>query len=116
MTDAFHDHFSSVARSYAEVHPSSPPALFDWLASLCATRDCVWDGATGSGQAAVDLARYFRQVIATDASAKQLAEAPARPNIDYRVAQAETSGLASASVDLITVAQTLHSGLSLPAD
>ncbi len=73
MTDAFHDHFSSVARSYAEGRPSYPPALFDWLASLCATRDCVWDGATGSGQAAVDLARYFRQVIATDASAKQLA-------------------------------------------
>ena len=47
-------------------------------------------------------------MIATDASEAQLAHATPRPNIEYRVARAEQSGLADASVDLVTVAQALH--------
>ena len=70
--------------------------------------DLVWDCGTGNGQAAASLARHFKDVIATDGSAKQLAEAPALPNVEYRVATAETSGLLSHSCDLITVAQALH--------
>jgi len=53
-------------------------------------------------------------VTATDASAAQLAQAPAHPAVTYRVAVAEASGLPEASVDLATVAQALH-WLSLPA-
>src|SRR5690606_372639 len=48
------------------------------------------------------------RVVATDASAKQIEAAEAHPRIEYRVAPAEQSGLESASVDLITVAQALH--------
>lgn len=47
-------------------------------------------------------------MIATDASRDQLALAPALPNVEYRVATAESSGLAPASADLVTVAQALH--------
>ena len=47
-------------------------------------------------------------MIATDPSAEQIAQAPAHPRISWRVAPAETSGLATASVDVVTVAQALH--------
>lgn len=68
----------------------------------------AWDCGTGNGQAARDLARYFDRVIATDASTAQLAKAVAVPKVEYRVAQAESSGLEDSSVDLTTVAQALH--------
>jgi ubiquinone/menaquinone biosynthesis C-methylase UbiE len=68
----------------------------------------VWDCATGSGQAAVELANVFEQVIATDASGKQVANAEQHPRVEYRIATAEESGLESNTADLITVAQALH--------
>jgi SAM-dependent methyltransferase len=68
----------------------------------------AWDCATGNGQAARDLARYFATVIATDASGEQIAHALPASNIAYRVAPAEASGLADRSVDVVTVAQALH--------
>src|SRR4029077_18883117 len=67
-----------------------------------------WDCATGSGQAAIGLAEHFEQVVATDASAAQLAAALAHPRVSYSRAAADASGLASRSVDLVTVAQALH--------
>ena len=105
---AFSDHFSGVASEYAEFRPRYPDALFDWLAALAAHRDLAWDCATGSGQAAVALASRFDRVIATDASAGQIASATPHPRVEYRVAPAEASGLPPASVDLLTVAQALH--------
>jgi ubiquinone/menaquinone biosynthesis C-methylase UbiE len=68
----------------------------------------VWDCACGSGQASLDLAESFAQVVATDLSAAQLREAQAHPRIEYRVALAEESQLPAASQDLVTVAQALH--------
>src|SRR6185295_10934176 len=44
----------------------------------------------------------------TDASEAQLINAAEMPNIEYRVAAAESSGLAERSVDVVTVAQALH--------
>jgi SAM-dependent methyltransferase len=71
-------------------------------------RACAWDCATGNGQAAAGLARYFERVIATDASAQQIAQAPPIPKVEYRVGGAEQSGLPDRSVDLVTVAQAFH--------
>ena len=105
---AFKDHFSSASDQYAAYRPDYPAALFAWLASQCAERSTAWDCATGSGQAALGLARHFHQVIATDASTEQVRHAMAHPAIDYRVAPAEASGLADHSIDLITVAQAAH--------
>jgi len=75
---------------------------------LCDEQILAWDCATGNGQAAISTARHFEKVIATDASAEQIASATQHTNVSFRVAPAETSGLANASVDLITVAQALH--------
>jgi SAM-dependent methyltransferase len=104
----FPDHFSGHSTDYASFRPGYPDALFAWLASIAPTTTLVWDCATGSGQAAIGLARHFEQVIATDASAQQIAKAAHAPNVAYRVASAEACGLDDAAVDLVTVAQAVH--------
>jgi len=82
--------------------------LFNYLAAQCTGHELAWDCATGNGQAAISLARHFKKVIATDASARQLASASRHAKIDFRVARAELSGLDAGSINLITVAQALH--------
>lgn len=104
----FQDHFSSGSSGYAAFRPRYPEALFRWIADQSPARDLAWDCATGNGQAAVGLAPLFRRVIATDASDAQLAQAESRPNLEYRQASAEVSGLSDRSVDAVTVAQALH--------
>lgn len=104
----FRDHFSAAAASYAAFRPDYPRALFETLAELAPARDIAWDCATGSGQAALGLARCFDRVIATDASAAQIANAMPHPRVSYAVAAAEASGLPDESMPLITVAQALH--------
>jgi ubiquinone/menaquinone biosynthesis C-methylase UbiE len=104
----FHDHFSNVAGRYADFRPHYPSALFDFLSTLVPCDSPVWDCAAGSGQATNDLAARFKKVIATDASAEQIASAPRYSNVEYRVALADKSGLGDESVGLITVAQALH--------
>ena len=76
--------------------------------SVVPRRRLAWDCATGNGQAARDLGRYFDHVIATDGSPDQIANAVPSANVEYRVASAESSGLAAQSIDLVTVAQALH--------
>jgi ubiquinone/menaquinone biosynthesis C-methylase UbiE len=102
------DQFSTIAGAYASYRPGYPDQLFAYLTSLCPRHELAWDCATGTGQAALPLARSFRRVVATDVSGTMLAKAPAHPNIEYRTASAEVSGLESGSVDLVTVAQALH--------
>jgi len=109
VTDSgFKDHFSRQAAEYAKFRPRYPQELFRWLGSVAPSTELAWDCATGSGQAAVELAEVFERIIATDASEKQIANAERHQQVEYRVATAEKSGLASNSVDLITVAQALH--------
>ena len=104
----FKDHFSEKAAAYTRYRPTYPPALFAWLAGLTARHDLAWDCGCGNGQAAIGLAPYFRQVIGTDPSRQQIENAVAHERIRYAVASAEESGLDSASVDLVVVAQALH--------
>jgi SAM-dependent methyltransferase len=108
LTAGFKDHFSGHALSYAAYRPHYPSSLFEYLAGLCSGHDLAWDCATGNGQAARKIAPFFRQVIATDASEQQIANAAACKNVEFRIAPAEKSGLASESANLVTVAQALH--------
>lgn len=105
---SFKDHFSETAAGYARFRPRYPETLFDYLAGTAPRRARAWDCATGSGQAAIGLAKHFERVIATDASAGQIAHALPNRRVDYRVAPAEKSGLEPGSIDLVTVAQALH--------
>jgi ubiquinone/menaquinone biosynthesis C-methylase UbiE len=104
----FKDHFSRLAAQYAQFRPRYPGALFDFLLKTSPARKRAWDCACGSGQATLDLAERYESVIATDASAQQIAAATAHPRVTYAVAHAEESGLETNSVDLVTVAQSLH--------
>src|SRR5262252_3616974 len=104
----FHDHFSAFASRYADFRPRYPAAIFDYLTTIVPRKSLVWDCACGNGQATVDLAERFDRVIATDASKEQIASATPHPNIEYRVAPAECSGLAAGSIGLVTVAQAIH--------
>ncbi|MDF1796440.1 MAG: class I SAM-dependent methyltransferase [Coxiellaceae bacterium] len=105
---AFKDMFSGHADDYKRFRPTYPEALFSYLAGLAPNKTAVWDCGTGNGQGAQGLAQCFDQVIATDASAKQIEQAEAAANISYRVATAEGSGLDDGSVSLVTVFQALH--------
>ena len=104
----FQDHFSRDSAGYARYRPRYPEALFEWVAAQAPSRQLAWDCATGNGQAAIGLAPRFARVVATDASASQLRQAMARPNVEYRQAGADASGLAASSVDVVTCAQAAH--------
>ncbi len=49
---SFKDHFSGHADRYGAYRPTYPAVLFEYLSSLCPSRDLAWDCATGNGQAA----------------------------------------------------------------
>ena len=78
------------------------------LAALAPTRDLAWDAGCGSGQLSTLLAERFARVIATDASPQQIARARPHQGVEYRVAPAETSGLAAGTVDMCVAAQAAH--------
>ncbi len=110
----FKDHFSGHAAGYARARPTYPAALFGYLASLPAHAGTVWECGAGSGQASAALAGLFRAVIATDASASQVAKGRAAPHLLFAAAAAERAPLRDGSVDLVAVAQALH-WFDLPA-
>lgn len=105
---SFHDHFSTQADRYTQFRPHYGPELFQYLAGLVSRREFAWDCGTGSGQAAVALAEFFTEVVATDPSARQIEHAQPHNRVRYLVASAEHTPLASDSIDLITVAQAVH--------
>ena len=90
-------------RTGPTIRPNSglPPAS-------AAGRGLALDCGCGTGQLSLLLADEFDRVIATDASAQQIAAATPHPRIDYRVAPAEASGLDAGTVDLIVAAQAAH--------
>jgi len=104
----FKDLFSERAAQYTRFRPDYPAELIEFVASLAARRELAWDCGTGNGQAAYALGAHFDKVIATDASAQQIAHARQHPHVEYRVARAEDSGLPDGCADLVTVAQALH--------
>lgn len=104
----FKDHFSGNSAEYARARPDYPDALHDWLAGAAPRQGLAWDCGCGAGQAALGLAERFERVIATDASADQIEAATPHPRVAYAVAPAEATAIASASVDLIVIAQALH--------
>lgn len=108
MHPGFKDYFSADAASYAAFRPRYPESLFTWLAEKAGGTALAWDAGTGSGQAALALAAHFDRVVATDASATQIANAGRHPRVEYHVAMESNSGLPAGAVDCATVAQALH--------
>ena len=81
MSGRFDDHFSTLAPRYIRHRPQYPEDLFAHLASVVPGRQRAWDVGTGGGQAAARLAKYFDEVIATDASEQQISHAEPHPGM-----------------------------------
>ena len=96
--------------SYAKFKPEYPAAPYQNILQHAAlpAQDLAVDIATGSGQAAKDLSKYFRHVIALDASPDQLKHAAKLANASLQQGAAENSGLEDGVADLAAVAQALH--------
>lgn len=104
---AFADHFSAHAAEYAAYRPHYPQALFHWLAEISPGTQLAWDAGTGNGQVAHGLVTRFARVVATDASAEQVANASPHARITYKVTSYD-SGIAHGAAQLVTVGQALH--------
>lgn len=109
----FADHFSRLAARYAAYRPRYPEGLFDGIAAASTGLDRVWDCATGTGQAAVPLAKRFGVVLATDASPQQLRSAARDVRVRYAAGLAEAAPVRTGWAGVVTVAQALH-WLDLP--
>jgi SAM-dependent methyltransferase len=105
---AFHDHFSAVARQYAQARPEYPPELFAWIDSIVLVHGLAWEPGCGSGQATRDLAPLFDRVHATDPSAAQIAQAKGPSNVSFNVEPGERTTLGDGTADAVFVAQALH--------
>jgi SAM-dependent methyltransferase len=104
----FEDHFSGHADAYVQHRPRYPQALFTWLGSVIRDRALAWDAGTGNGQVAISLTEHVERVVATDASADQLAHATAHARVEYRHEPSDRVSLAAGSVDLITAGAAAH--------
>jgi ubiquinone/menaquinone biosynthesis C-methylase UbiE len=104
----FKDHFSGAATGYAAHRPVYPRAVAEALAERSPGRALAWDVGCGSGQLSAVLGEVFDQVVATDASAAQIAAATPHHRVKYAVAPAEHSGLPDGSVDCAVAAQAAH--------
>jgi SAM-dependent methyltransferase len=102
------DLFSNHAGSYAKYRPGYPQVLFDYILSFVHSKDYAWDCATGNGQAAIHLTKYFPKIAATDISEKQISSAKPGPGIEYTICPAEKTPFPDNQFDLITVAQAYH--------
>jgi ubiquinone/menaquinone biosynthesis C-methylase UbiE len=102
------DLFSTQSKTYAAFRPHYPQLLFDYLFSLVKNFDHAWDCGTGNGQVAVQLAKRFAKVEASDISASQIEHATRDERVNYVQCRAEATPFADASFDLITVATAIH--------
>jgi Methyltransferase domain len=100
--------FGLHAAEYRRYRPSYPEELFAFLAAVSPERRCALDCATGSGQAAVSLARFFERVLAFDVSEQQIQEALPHERVEYFVAEAESLPGDIGPFDLVTIAQGAH--------
>ena len=108
MTVNFKDNFSKQSAIYAKYRPSYPVELYAFLSSLTAGHNTAWDCGTGNGQAAVGLADFYEQVIATDPSEEQIANCFPHAKVKYVTEQAENFAGEMHSTDIITIANALH--------
>jgi SAM-dependent methyltransferase len=104
----WNDQFSANSIDYRRYRFAYPGAFYRALAERAPATKRVWDCGAGSGQASVALAQEFEQVVASEASAEQLAHAMPHDRIDYRAERVERCSLDDASVDAVLAAQSAH--------
>lgn len=102
------DNFSSQSDKYARYRPTYPQEFFDYLNSITPNKNNAWDCGTGNGQVAIELAKTFKHVHATDISQSQVDNAAPADNITYSVQPAESTKFENELFNLVVVAQAIH--------
>lgn len=102
------DIFSKLAVEYSQFRPQYPNQMIAYIVSFVKNKSTALDIATGNGQVAHKLSRYFDTVYATDISENQLSKAILADNIIYKKEAAENTTFQNQQFDLITVAQAIH--------
>lgn len=100
--------FDGGGGNYARFRPTYPPALAAHLATLAPGRHRALDVGCGSGQLTVQLADHFTEVVGTDPSRAQIANATPHRRVTYLCAPAEDLPLPDRCADLVTAAQAAH--------
>jgi ubiquinone/menaquinone biosynthesis C-methylase UbiE len=104
----FKDHFSRQSAAYGQHRPGYPAELIAFVSEQAPARALAIDCATGSGQAATQLAERFTRVVAIDGSRSQLANARRRDGVHYVAATAESLPVRTGGAQLVAAAQALH--------
>jgi SAM-dependent methyltransferase len=102
------DRFSDRAADYVKYRPSYPAAAIDIILAGLGTAPVVADIGAGTGISARLLADRGARVIAIEPNAEIRTAAASHPAIEFRDGTAEATGLADASIDLITCFQAFH--------
>ena len=95
---------------YDRLRPVPPPDLIALLATLGPERSpgLVVDLGSGTGISALAWADSAERVIGIEQNAEMLGAARRAPNVEYRHAPAQKTGLPDDSVDIVTCAQSFH--------
>ncbi|KAJ3695036.1 hypothetical protein LUZ60_000413 [Juncus effusus] len=107
--------YDNEAEQYAKRRPTYPKEWFSMLSSLTPEHHRVWDAGTGSGQAALTIAEFYDEVIATDVCESLIEQAVKHPKIRYfhtpiSISEEEMVAMLGGdnSVDLIISATAVH--------
>lgn len=102
--------FSHRASNYAKYRPSYPAAAIDVILEGLGMRSqlIAADIGAGTGISARLLAQRGVKVVAIEPNADMRQAATPHPLVEYREATAEATGLADASVALVTCFQSFH--------
>ncbi len=102
------DNFSEKSAQYARYRPSYPKRFFEYLDSLVSTKQLAWDCGTGNGQVAIELAKSYDMVYATDISKSQIKNVFTSSNIEYSIQAVEQTNFKDSIFDIIVVSQAIH--------
>jgi len=97
--------------AYAKYRPRYPSNLYDAILQAGSQemgRELAVDVGCGSGQATIDLAKYFTKVIGIDASESQLRSTLSASNVEYKLGTSEATGMPNNCADVVVAATSLH--------
>jgi ubiquinone/menaquinone biosynthesis C-methylase UbiE len=113
LMDALHlmeplERFSGRATDYAKYRPGYPTETIDQILEGLPAEIVVADVGAGTGISARLFGDRNHSVWAIEPNADMTNSAEPHPNVQYRQASAENTGLPAVSIDLITCFQSFH--------
>lgn len=100
--------FNTESHKYFQYRPRYPKQLYEFINSVCESKEVVWDSACGNGQVAVDISKYFSIVEASDIHENQIKNAFEKDNVHYSLQNSEATNYPDNFFDAVCVAQALH--------